>query len=375
MARYLDSGTNADETVGAWLDKMLKEQIFEFCLQAAYAEATLFHHLIHSSREAGPLNVARVILGANQKSLSRTTVCAALDFVCTAHSGSLVIVSFANALYHPKTIYVKTQPHCEAYVGSANFTLAGMGKNAEAGLTLSSREGDDKLLAQIRSAFDFWLSEGHAGCFSVASSTDIELLVDNGVIENDSIDEGVEGGKTRWPKYGSPGQGVSRSPTWQPSSARGERLVSESRPESADMRWWKKMASSDAQQTGKKTNPTGKLRLTKAGHDIEHTSFFRDDFFVGVSWAQVIRDKKTIELATVDFRVRVAGVNQGIFSLLVDHAPHRIANQGNVPTVLAWGPALGSKLRGVDYTGWWVVLTRRSDGSFHLEITDVEPES
>jgi hypothetical protein len=59
--------------------------------------------------------------------------------------------------------------------------------------------------------------------------------------------------------------------------------------------------------------------------------------------------------------------------LIVDHGEHRIANQANVPTVLAWGTELNQELRDHNHVGDWVVLTRDVSGRFALTIQKNRP--
>jgi hypothetical protein len=128
------------------------------------------------------------------------------------------------------------------------------------------------------------------------------------------------------------------------------------------------LSSSDAQQVKSGTNPTGKLRLSKAWHDIDHKTWFRDVFLDGIPWQSEVRQGNTYEVANVRFQVIVDDREIGNFSLAIDHAPHRVADQNNVPTVLAWGPELMEILRRTNYSGKTVQLTRAPDGTFELSL-------
>jgi hypothetical protein len=61
---------------------------------------------------------------------------------------------------------------------------------------------------------------------------------------------------------------------------------------------------------------------------------------------------------------------EAIFEL--SHAPDREAGQGNVPTVLHWGPQLNALLRATDCSGHIVRIERLDDGSFAFKS---RPES
>jgi hypothetical protein len=110
--------------------------------------------------------------------------------------------------------------------------------------------------------------------------------------------------------------------------------------------------------------------LTKAGHDIDHLTWFRRTFFrEPVDWKPAVdRGKKPIELADVEFDVTIDGVDRGTFKLKVDHGPHRESKQGNVPTLIHWGPELGAMLRAHDHSGQMLTLERLEGGSYRLTI-------
>ncbi len=74
-----------------------------------------------------------------------------------------------------------------------------------------------------------------------------------------------------------------------------------------------------------------------------------------------------MDIAIVPMDVTVAGAHLGTIDLRIDHAPHREAGQGNVPTILHWGTNLGALLKATNYTGRTVELSR-SPAGFKLEI-------
>jgi hypothetical protein len=139
-------------------------------------------------------------------------------------------------------------------------------------------------------------------------------------------------------------------------------------------RWSKKLPASDAQQVEGTTSPTGKLRLTKAGHDIDITTWFRKAFFRDADWIRKVKAGKPYEVARIPFCVRLLDRDIGEQILMVDHAPHRIAGQANVPTILAWGHLLMKELKAHSYVGNYVVLEKYEDGTFGLEVKDDPPE-
>ena len=59
----------------------------------------------------------------------------------------------------------------------------------------------------------------------------------------------------------------------------------------------------------------------------------------------------------------------GIYSLRVDHADYRVANQGNVPTWLHWGGHLSAYLKKNSHVEDYVTLELRANGSYFLTIS------
>jgi hypothetical protein len=138
-------------------------------------------------------------------------------------------------------------------------------------------------------------------------------------------------------------------------------------------RWFKKLSASDARHPpSAKSHVTGVLRLVQAGHQINQTNYFRADFFANRPWTGAPRARGLFEETTVPFHVVVNGVDHGIRTLRVDHAPWREAGQGNHTTVLHWDD-VAVILDTTDHTGDYVILERLTDGSFRLEITPTDP--
>lgn len=139
------------------------------------------------------------------------------------------------------------------------------------------------------------------------------------------------------------------------------------------LRWIKQLSPADAQHPIKEgSNPTGNLKLAKAGNDIDFKTFFRYEMFGTVNWASETRPRGLFEEAIVPFQVVINGRDLGRFNIKIDHAEHRIANQSNVPTWLHWGP-LRDYLQVTNYTQSWVIIARRSYHSFVLEISGDAP--
>ncbi len=292
--------------------------------------------------------------------------------------------------FHPKVYLFQGERAAVLLVGSNNATAGGLFSNYEATLTcelhLASR-GDRELFEAMRSWFDALYSDADV-CRPLNAPLLKALMADPkyGIQDEDrqrkrpAHEEDYEGVTADEPgasifgasKTAKAGQAPVRPRTSRVIPAkRGARRVAVRGVRVTD-RWWKQLTASDAQRTKPGSNPTGKIHLTKASHDIDHTTYFRRDFFSGVRWQSQPQRRGTKELATVDFDVTISGNDYGRYPLVVDHADYRVAEQRNAPTWLHWGP-LGPILRQQDLTGAWVVLERRDDGSFGLQVTRTTP--
>lgn len=383
MAHYLDTGSNKPEdTAGFWLDSHIKTNLTGFRGQFGYftysalsSYAPVLQALLTS---ACPVHL---VLGSNEGTLQEADLSATFSLMKNMASGHLTVVSFSNALFHPKTYHLtRSDGSALALVGSSNFTESGLGINVEANLSLDTQDGDDNALLQsIALATERWSQSTEKGVFQIQSENDIGALVRDKVINIPVIHS---------PRPGASGQKSStelgsRTRLWKPAISAPQRVRSQSTPVGSivrpsktrlqSLRWSKQLQSSDAQQVSAGSNPTGKLRLTESRQNIDHKVFFRNDLFGYLSWATQLRGGNPLEIATATFNVTVRGIPLGSKTLMIDHAPHRVAGQGNVPTVLSWGRDLGRLLSQTSHIGDWVILERDGNGNLSLTIQSSPP--
>lgn len=396
MPRYIDTGSGeADQDVGHWLDQNLVAGIRAFRCQFGYFRFSAiqpFARIIYDVAELGwPVHI---VLGSNAGSLIAEDAQLALR-IADGGDTSLTIVSFADAEFHPKTIHiVRADGSAIAVVGSSNLTGRGLGRNAEASVLFDSAHDGNIELQAIAAAIDWWSAQGEEqGAFRIGSDADLQDLANEGVI---NLPQPARRVPARVTRGGGRGRRLPRrNATWEPAGdgwrppvpaiiprpiendvqpdapVPSEAPPVEPAPATAIvLRWCKKLDRSDAQRVI--GNPTGKLRLGKAGHPIDKNTWFRQDFF-NTSWQQQIQNLQPVNVTSVRFDVRVGGQSRGQQNLIVDHGEHRIAGQNNIPTVLSWGPELNRELRDVDHVGDWVVLTRDVNGRFALTIQRHRP--
>lgn len=147
-------------------------------------------------------------------------------------------------------------------------------------------------------------------------------------------------------------------------------------PPTVEKRWSKKLTATCAQHPPKPVSKhKGSITLGKGrgdeGHDIDPRTYFVETFFDKQPWPAAVRDDRS-RIVKVAFDVFVAHMPFGIMHFDVDHKPSREAGQGNVATILHWGPLLPI-LRATDHTGSYVVLERFSNGTYRLTITKPLP--
>jgi hypothetical protein len=379
MPRYVDSSSNQpDETLGYWLVQTISNDPTGLWVQTGYFgyEALTIHQSFISCMVNKDFPI-HFVLGANQRTLSALDVKRLLSLIRPSANHTITVVAFGNALFHPKSYVVRSADgSLNAYVGSANLTGPGLGINVEAGIQLSTSEGDAcEAIAPIITRIEAWHHLVTDGVFRICNEADIDDLVSANILCIAPARENRIRTSSTSDTASSPNLRVGTRSNLFPLSPRASLFVdgpsgtdAEPAPTSPGYSWTKVLSSSDAQQVRSGTNPTGKLRLSKAGNDIDHKTWFRDVFFDGIPWKSEVRQGNTYEVAIVRFQVTIDDREIGIFSLSIDHAPHRVADQNNVPTVLAWGPELMEILKGTNYSGKTVELTRAPDGAFKLSL-------
>lgn len=321
-----------------------------------------------------------------------------------------VVHDHSGRTFHPKLYVADGVGRAIVMIGSNNLTAGGIYYNYEAGsiLELDLSDIDDRdyleavedLISKITSDSDICIELTDAvldelianSRYRIGNEDESRVPRISEVPENLDADIDIEVvgtsaseapsifGKSQVPKksaaalpnarsYNST-QGSSAS-TGLPARPQPGGLV-ESIPDAlVELRWFKKMSNSDAQQRGTpNTQVTGNLKLTEARLPIDHMTFFRYIFFSDCNWAgkEVARGIK--EEAIVPFHIVADGGSLGEYSLKIDHADYRVASQGNVATWLHWGNDLSQYLRDNSHVGDYVTLERRTNGTYALIISE-----
>jgi hypothetical protein len=186
MPRYVDSSSNQpDETLGYWLEQTLSNDPTGLWVQTGYFgyEALAIHQSIIDCmvRKGCPIHF---VLGANQRTLSALDVKRLLSLIHPSTNHTITVVGFGNALFHPKSYVVRSSDgSLNAYVGSANLTGPGLGINVEAGIQLSTCEGDAcEAIAPIIARIEAWHNLVADGIFKICNEADIDDLVSANIL-------------------------------------------------------------------------------------------------------------------------------------------------------------------------------------------------
>lgn len=308
----------------------------------------------------------RVLVGSNDGTTRQSDIAALLAAAGSPRPGLRVgVVSFANGYFHPKTVHlVRSDGSATAYVGSANLTGAGVALNVEAGITLDTRDGDDRgVLDAIGAAVDWWFTGPRPGLHLVSTTADLAPLVSSGILDvpqpprpRPATGSGTGGrGASLRPLLAIPGVGPV-PPT--PASPRG--LL--------PARWTKKLSASDAQRKGA-GNQRGSITLVKARAPIDPTTYFRRTLFGSAAWTRSRTGTgKPLEIAQLTFDVTILGRHLGAMDIEVSYAPNREAAQSNYTSLLHLGP-LTPHFAARNMTGRQITIERRANGSYTLSVS------
>ena len=203
--RYIDNGIGdpRENALFPWLRSVLTADVVGIRWQSGYFEASVLGVFLPAFRRLVDENHdAIVLVGSNGGATQSSAVRQLVDVLAVPRPNALLgVVSYADGLYHPKTVHLCYRSGREvAYVGSANMTSPGInGRNVEAGVIFDTDEGDPlDLLSQIRKAVREWFVSRPAGLFEVGSHDDVSRLEAQGTLSRDPAspqpsDEGMMG--------------------------------------------------------------------------------------------------------------------------------------------------------------------------------------
>lgn len=341
-----------------------------------------------------------LIVGVSEGGATREGLCMATELADEAY-----VFHDPRRTFHPKVYYASSSGARSLLVGSSNLTAGGLGWNYEASLWADWGPGEgQEITDSVESWFESLIGRTES-CrrlnedliWSMENSSDIVLGQEvrsarapkkklEAPEDNDSsVPETISGlfkpvvdGLRKLPGLsGRFTQEKQQKKAVRPTPESADEAPTQAEPapfelEDVKRRWYKKLGNTDAQQVkSPRSKATGNLRLSQAEAPINHTRYFRDDFFGGLPWAPSEKEGRDQEVEVyASFNVWIAGEDHGVVDLRISHDPNRISGQGNVPTVLHWGTELGPVMRGTNYVGMYVTLERTHSGEFHLIVSE-----
>ncbi len=383
MPQYLDTCSGEkDQCLGVWLERNVTAEIKSFKAQFGYfnyGAISQFCEILTNAANNG--NPVHLVLGSNNGCLTSSHLRWTLEIIENTQNSSLIVVSFINAKFHSKTVHITRKDDTEVtYVGSANLTVAGLGRNVEAGIVLDSALCDElSTINKISTAIDYWRNNTGLGVYPIRSNEDITRLESANLLNNPQYNTMASTAASRG-MSSSESFKSSRKNLWTPKAIsitqksqmihgkNGSKL-----PTGLGMlRWCKELKPADAQQNA--GNKTGNIRLVQARHPINAQRFFRYNLFTSADWKATTDSKgHAKEVSDVKFNVTVNSKFIGNLTLTVDHAPHREAGQRNHTTVLNWGTKLSEILRKTSHVGEWMSIERLPTGRYLLKIQKKKP--
>lgn len=383
----MDTGSrNPNDAVGGWLEAVVGGgDVSELRIQVGYIGPQPLGYLEPVLRDLAAINgKTAILIGSNDGGTSRETVDGLIRLAGPPRSGlRLGVVSFSEGLFHPKVYHVvRNNGSIAAYVGSANFTFAGVsGKNVEAGIALDTREGDSpSALIDIIAAIDNWFSGSREGLFPVSQESDVAQLVLEGVLSaprhSSVTNTTAVGGRAtgtlrtlaallRLPAISSLSVPIAPMPVATSNTT----FTSPRVPAFVDD-WSKSIWASDAQRKPG-GNQSGVVVLTQGNRrgQIDQTTFFRDDFFGGLVWEQVAtRTGNVKDVARAPMNVSILGNYLGLRMFEITHDNTREAHQDNYTATLSLS-AIRDEFARADMTGHTLTIGRDSTGEFWFDIS------
>jgi hypothetical protein len=408
-ARFLSQPFAGDANLHDFIARVVENQsLRSLNVVVAWAKKSGLRHVeryLRDFRRGG--GHSSIIVGIDEGGATRQGLEMARELFDKVH----VLHDRSGRTFHPKIYLAQGEGSAELLVGSNNLTGGGIFYNYEAGLdcTLDLGRSEDVELLDAVIGYVERLRDDRETCIELSDQFFEQLIAgaryrirdedslrrphneddpENIDTEVDAPDKGPLGdgaasetalfGKSREPKRGASSLrgriSTAPSPTG-PSRGAGPMVPPPVGTDEASVvkRWFKRLSATDAQRPpGPRSNPTGNLHLVKARHPIDHTTYFRRDFFGPLPWKSRTGSMGPIDETYSPFHVFIDGVDQGVHDLKVQDKPSGEAGQHNYTSGLHWGPLVPT-LASRDYSGHYVILEKLADGSYRLVITPENP--
>jgi len=326
-----------------------------------------------------------LVVGIDGGYATKSSLELALELFQSVH----VFHDIGSRIYHPKIYCIEGGEDSLVVVGSSNLSSGGLYTNYEGNVLIklsNSLSEDRKFLCRIR---EYW-DQFFVGGMPIRPLTNALLaaLEKSGSLTKDDTEAKEEELVARAKQKAAVSDLFGRRAFDLPSSPRPKNrirpkrqrlekemgIISAGPPPKADVVWWKKLTRSDARRKDSSSHQRNYVILGKGSFDLDQKTWLRNTLFKGVKWAtKKMKSGQVKEIANVPFEVYIDDVQLGNYSLSIDHADHRVADQNNAPTWLNWSELL-PLIRRQNFTNWYLVLERATK-SYRLRLTPRKPEN
>lgn len=326
---------------------------------------------------SGKKDITSLYIGINN---GVTSLQAVLEILKIGIHPYVIDVATSTRIYHPKIYAAFSDSIVELIIGSANLTNRGLNRNYEASshiLLDTNIQSDSKYTIDLKNAFCELEKRFPDNVIKISTIEEAEQLLQDGLLEDESIVKPSEINKTNTSKNGT------KSRKSMPFSAtKSTKITASPKPKttlttpSKELLVWKSKELTERDlniPTGSTTNPTGSMYFKKGlTENIDQRHYFRDSVFSNLSWQHDSSpSKQHLERTIANFEIVVDDKSYGIFLLKLTHnskTDTTTYEQNNAMTQIHWGDAKAIIAKR-DLLGKRVRLYKREDGSFRLVIS------
>ena len=360
--KFIGQGLNSsNDMLGPIILQSIKSRKFQdIKFVSAFSSSAIFEELKDVILDLPKDYRVSITVGIDQQGTSFE----ALAKLISLQVDSYVYYSISNPIFHPKCYIFKGKKEFRLIVGSNNLTINGFFNNVENAVMIDSEYSDEGLLllAEVEDYYSELFNEKSANLKRLDMDL-IRLLRDSNLVPSKEEQSAsyqqtkakrklTDTIKSLFPKLAIKMFRGRKKPTNRnrPEVAESTGIVNDDGTADEGLLWEKiNLPASDVEHVQPGTNPTGRLKLVKAGHDIDQTTYFRYEVFQYLVWTQRSNSEK--QDATAKFRLIIGGTDHGIHELLIMHDPRGEASQNNYTTSISWTGVSGiireSDLRGM----------------------------
>jgi HKD family nuclease len=378
--KFLGQGLEStnDNTVGEILvNSLLSNDYNEAIWISAFSSEAIFNQLKDSVLKYKENGKIKIIVGIDQEGTSF----GALSKLLSLQVDSYVYHHSGPTIFHPKCYIFKGSNRFRIIIGSSNLTVNGLFNNIENSILVEFEKDDLQGMQFYNEVLAFYKDILDVKSLNVKRlSIDLIQELHKLKLIPRNVSKSITGGKESKSKIV-----IDRIKELFPSlSRRMYRGLKKTKkkteygsenlqkpgvvndPAYGVTLWTKNnLPGSDVEFTRTGTNPTGRLKLVKAGHDIDQTDYFRNEIFKNLKWIK--RSNNNKEDASGRFRIIIDKVDYGIYNLQITHNPSGDAGQNNYTTSISWS-GVSDLIKKNDLRGKNLAIYKSSDLNYDFII-------